>query len=353
MTNAILPSRPEMYRAISNRDSEYDGVFITAVRTTGVFCRPSCSAKTPKEGNVEFFPTTRDALVSGYRPCKRCRPLEQPGEVPKWLNGVLADVEREPLRRWTDQDLKAAGVDPVRVRRWFQKHHDMTFQAYQRARRIGMALGQIRYGDPLGRAAYDHGFESESGFRDAFKRLFGKPPGKSRSGRNMVVTRLLTPLGPMMTAALDDGICLLEFGDRRMLEHQLKRLMHYKRCDVVLGENDHISRLDEELKRYFDGSLQEFMVPTTSPGTEFQQACWDWLRTIPYGETRTYGEEAKALGNPNAHRAVGRANGDNRLGIIIPCHRVIRSDGQLAGYGGGKWRKQWMLDHERAHARAS
>jgi len=134
-----------------------------------------------------------------------------------------------------------------------------------------------------------------------------------------------------------------------MLEFQLKRLMRYLKCDVVLGENDIVAQLDRELKQYFEGSLREFTVPITSPGTEFQRACWDWLRKIPYGETRTYGEEASALGRPNAFRAVGRANGDNRLGIIIPCHRVIRRDGQLAGYGGGKWRKQWLLDHERGH----
>ena len=134
-----------------------------------------------------------------------------------------------------------------------------------------------------------------------------------------------------------------------MLETQLKRLMKYMPCDVVLGENEHVQQMDLELRQYFEGTRRDFEVPILYPGTDFQKACWEWLRFIPYGETRTYGQEAKALGIPNAFRAVGRANGDNRLGIIIPCHRVIRSDGQLAGYGGGKWRKQWLLDFERGN----
>ena len=350
MTHMTLPTATEMYRAFEARDSEYDGVFFTGVRTTGIFCRPTCSAKKPNRTNVEFFPSTKAALVAGYRPCKRCRPMDQPGEPPSWLLPVLDQVDREPLKRWTDEDLRAAGIDPVRVRRWFQSHHGMTFHGYQRARRVGQALGQIRLGDPLGSAAYDHGFESASGFRDAFKRLFGRPPGQLRASKQITVSRLLTPLGPMMAAAVDEGICFLEFGDRRMLERQVKRLMHYMQREVVLGDHEHLSHLDAELARYFEGSLREFSVPLVVPGSEFQQACWEWLRSIPYGETRTYADQAKALGKRDAPRAVGRANGDNRLAITIPCHRVVRSDGQLAGYGGGKWRKQWLLDHERRHA---
>ncbi len=342
-----LPPASEMYRALETRDPEYDGVFITAVKTTGIFCRPSCSAKTPKQSNVEFFPSTHDALLAGYRPCKRCRPMEQPGETPTWLRPVLAQVDSDPLRRWTDTDLRDKGVDPVRIRRWFQTHHGMTFHAYQRARRVGQALGQIRLGDSPGRAAYDHGFESESGFRDAFKRLFGKPPGQARTGDVLVITRLVTPLGPMIAGATKEGICLLEFGDRRMLELQVKRLTSYVDREVVLGNHALLDQLDIELREYFDGTRQEFTVPQVSPGTPFQSACWEFLRSIPYGETRSYEDEAKALGSPNAFRAVGRANGDNRLAILIPCHRVIRGNGELAGYGGGKWRKQWMLEHEK------
>ncbi len=243
MLTMTLPPAPEMYRALEARNAEYDGVFFTAVRTTGIFCRPSCSAKTPKRSNVEFYPSARDALGAGYRPCKRCQPLELPGQPPPWLQPVLVRIDRDPLRRWTDADLRESGVDPVRVRRWFQTHHGMTFHAYQRARRVGQALGQIRLGDRPGRTAYDHGFESESGFREAFKRLFGKPPGESITHDPLVINRILTPLGPMVAGAIDDGVCFLEFGDRRMLELQVKRLTKYVDRDVVLGEH-----------RWLDGS---------------------------------------------------------------------------------------------------
>ncbi len=222
----------------------------------------------------------------------------------------------------------------------------MTFHAYGRARRLGLALGRLRQGDDLSRAAYEHGYESLSGFRDAFARLFAESPGASRDGEPVQVTRLLTPLGPVLAAASERGVCLLEFADRRRLETQLAHLRSRLGAEVVPGDNGHIAQLADELGRYFAGALHRFTVPLVYPGTAFQVACWDYLRTIPYGETRSYAEEARAIGKPKARRAVGRANADNRLAILIPCHRVVGSDGQLTGYGGGLWRKRYLLGLE-------
>jgi AraC family transcriptional regulator of adaptative response/methylated-DNA-[protein]-cysteine methyltransferase len=341
-----LPPAAEMYRALCDRDASYEGVFFAAIRTTGVFCRPTCTARKPLEENVEYYPSTQQALLAGYRPCRRCRPLEPNGEAPDWLRPLLDEIEADPGRRWKDADLRELRLDPGRVRRWFQANHGMTFQAYQRARRLGLALGRIRHGDDLTRAAYDHGYESLSGFRDAFARTFEQTPGQSRDAEGIRATRLLTPLGPMVAAANDQGICMLEFADRRMLETQIKRLNKHFGAEVVPGDNDHIARLDDELRRYFNGELRRFTVPLVYPGTEFQVACWDYLRTIPYGETRSYADEARAIGKSKAQRAVGRANGDNRLAIVIPCHRVVGNDGRLTGYGGGLWRKKFLLDLE-------
>lgn len=152
----------------------------------------------------------------------------------------------------------------------------------------------------------------------------------------------------MVAGATDAGIYLLEFADRRMLETQMQRLVQRTHCVVTPGSNHHVDQLQEELNAYFAGQLRDFAVPLEMPGTEFQRQCWTALRAIPYGETRSYQEQASVVGRSSAVRAVGRANGDNRIAIVVPCHRVVQSDGKLAGYGGGVWRKQWLLDHERA-----
>jgi len=337
-----------MYDALLNRDSSYEGVFYLGVRTTGIFCRPTCPAKKPLRKNVEFFPSTRDALLAGYRPCRRCTPMQPDGGAPEWLEGLIAEIEKEPERRWKDADLRAAGLDPARVRRWFKRQHGMTFHAYQRARRLGLALGQIRHGDDIMNTAYDHGYESLSGFRDAFAHLFGEPPGKSRGSTLVVLTRVLTPLGPLVAGATDAGLCMLEFADRPMLETQIKRLRKYLDCAVAPGSNDHIAQVESELAEYFAGERTEFDVPLVVPGTDFQQQVWVALRTIPYGETCSYEDIARSINNPKAVRAVGRANGDNRIPIIIPCHRVVRADGTLGGYGGELWRKRFLLELEGA-----
>jgi AraC family transcriptional regulator, regulatory protein of adaptative response / methylated-DNA-[protein]-cysteine methyltransferase len=347
-SETTLPAPEEMYRALCDRDSAYEGIFVAAIRTTGIFCRPTCNARKPLEQNIEYFQDPREALLAGYRPCKRCRPIEPRGATPDWIRPLLDEVEKDPARRWKDRDLRAMEIDPGRVRRWFQSAHGMTFHAYQRARRLGLALGRIRHGDDLTDTAYEHGFESVSGFREAFANRFGNSPGRSRGSRIISTTRLLTPLGPMVAAATDEGICLLEFADRRMLETQLGRIKRYFGCEVTPGRHAHFERLDRELSRYFAGELEKFTVPIVYPGTSFQIAVWEYLRTIPYGAVRSYSELAQGVGNPAAVRAVGRANGDNRLAIIVPCHRVLGADRRLTGYGGGLWRKQFLLDLEGA-----
>lgn len=343
-----LPSNTEMYRACVSRDSEYEGVFILGVKTTGIFCRPTCPARKPRPENVEYFPNAREALAAGYRPCKRCRPLEPRGQAPEWLRPLLTAVESNPTRRWRDQDLRNLSMDPIRVRRWFQVHHGMTFHAYERTRRLGKALGRLQCGDDLTLAGYDHGYESTSGFRDAFESVFGTTPGRGKHAGCIVMTRLLSPLGPMVAAATEKGVCLLDFADRRMLETQIKRLRSRHGCEIIPGENEHLTRLEDELQMYFCHEITTFTVPLDLMGTDFQLSVWRALQMIPYGSTRSYDEQARSIGRPGAQRAVGKANGDNRIAIVIPCHRVVRSDGALCGYGGGLWRKKHLLELEQS-----
>lgn len=344
------PSASEMYQALCNRDPGYEGLFFVGVKTTGVFCRPTCPARKPKPENVDFFRTASDALSAGFRPCKRCAPLEAFGLAPDWLRSLLELVEQNPARRWLDADLRALDIEPTRVRRWFKQHHGMTFHAYVRARRLACAMGQLHTQNASTiDAALATGYESASGFREAFKNWFGVPPCGARDATEpMPLNRILTPLGPMVVAAHARALCLLEFADRRMLEKQLRRVQKSFRTVFTPGTNSLITELERQLGEYFAGERVRFDIPLETPGTEFQTSVWDRLRKIPAGETLSYEQLAQSLGRRGAQRAVGRANGDNRIAILIPCHRVIRSDGSISGYGGGVWRKQWLLNHESA-----
>jgi AraC family transcriptional regulator, regulatory protein of adaptative response / methylated-DNA-[protein]-cysteine methyltransferase len=199
-----LPSTDTMWAALISRDPSFDGVFVAAVMTTGVYCRPTCPARKPHRRNVEFFASAAEARSAGFRPCGRCRPLETSGDPPVWIRSLLAAVERDPTRRWLDRDIRELGLDPVRVRRWFQRQYGMTFHGQLRARRLGSALAAMRDGRSILDAGLDHGWESSSGFRDAFSRLTGVPPGRGRRRQPRYLSSLSTPLGPTVMSALDD-----------------------------------------------------------------------------------------------------------------------------------------------------
>ena len=338
-----LPARPEMERAFLASDASYDGIFFTAVRTTGIFCRPSCRARKPLPQNIEFFGSVKDALFAGYRPCKRCEPAQPQDGAPAWVKKVLAAVEEHPDQRLHDDDLRRLGVEPARVRRYFLQHYGMTFHAYCRGRRLTGALRLLRNGAALDDVALGSGWDSHSGFREAFAKTFGTAPGKKDAAECIVTTAFDTPLGPIVAGATDEGLALLEFTDRRMLEAQLKRLQSLLKQPLVPGDHPHIAHARAELTRYFDGTLTAFTVPLVFRGSPFEERVWRELIRIPFGETISYAELANRVGSPGAQRAVGRANGMNRISIVIPCHRVVNSDGKLGGYGGGLWRKHWLL----------
>ena len=338
-----------MYRALLEKDSSFEGLFYTGVKTTGIFCRPTCRARKPKKENVEFFKTAKDALASGYRPCKICKPLEKPDKTPEYIKRVLEEITGDPSRKLKEQDLRERGIEPNTIRRWFQKHHGMTFHAYQRMIRINTAFKKIKNGDPVTSAAYDSGYDSLSGFNDSFKSVFGVSPAKSKNEQVVDITRLDTPLGPMLAGANEQGICLLEFTDRKILESEFKDLAGRLNVSLVLADNKSFEPLKKQLSEYFDGQRKEFELPIYTPGTPFQQLVWKQLQSIPYATTRSYKEQAEAIGKPKAVRAVANANGMNRIAIIIPCHRVIGSDGKLTGYGGRLWRKKFLLDLEQSN----
>jgi len=352
MNKALLPEKPEMIAAFMGGDSSYDGVFYTGVRSTGIFCRPSCPARKPLVKNLEFFATVRDAMFAGYRACKRCHPLQDPYTPEPWLVALTQAVNADPQRRWRDVDLRTRGLNPATVRRCFQKHYGMTFHAYARAQRLGSALSELRNGRGVTDTAFAHGFESLSGFGEALRRLTGTVPCQGSKLVNIRMARLLTPLGPMLAGALDGRLVLLEFADRRALERQLHTLCRRFKALLVPGSEPVLTQVERELEGYFSGRLKRFDTPLHLLGTPFQKRVWSALMRIPFAATCSYQALATRTGNPAAVRAVARANGDNHLAILVPCHRVIGKDGSLTGYGGGLWRKQRLLDLEQGRLQA-
>jgi len=252
-----------------------------AVTTTGIFCRPGCPAPAPRPDHGEHLDSARDALFAGYRPCRRCHPLQADG-------GAVTDAE---LRR-------ADRLRPV-------------LAAARRVRR------------------------------------------RRSRGRVVVVSLLPTPLGSVLAGATDDGICLLEFTDRPMLPTQLEIVGRRLGRPIVPGRHRHLDRLAAELDEYFAGRRREFEVPVITPGSAFQERTWAQLRAIPIGQTLSYEALAERVGRPGAQRAVGTANGANRVALVIPCHRVVRKSGETGNYGGGRWRKAWLLAHEQAMTAAT
>jgi AraC family transcriptional regulator of adaptative response/methylated-DNA-[protein]-cysteine methyltransferase len=204
----------QMYKALIERNSSFEGIFFVAVKTTGIFCRPTCTARKPKRENVDFFSSTKEALAHGFRPCKICNPMTPKGDFPTWLKPLMIQIKNNPTARFKDFEIRKHNIDPNRLRRWFKANHKMTFQAYLRSLRLGQAFGHLTQGGRVIDAAFDSGYESLSGFTEAFKKLTGTNPSKSINqdvNHNYQVT---PPHGPMIAADVKDGICFIEFTDR-------------------------------------------------------------------------------------------------------------------------------------------
>ncbi len=343
MTKPYESRADEFYEALLNRDSNYVGIFYVGVKTTSVFCIATCRARKPKKENVTFYATVKEALDHGYRPCKICKPTEDAETTPALVKKAMSLVENHPKEKISDARLRAEGISPDLVRRWFKKHYGLTFHAFQRMYRINTAYRELKEGKKTTHAAYDLGYESLSGFGYTYKKLMGKSPRHSNDQNLILLNRVATPLGPMFICATEQGICLLEFTDRKMLESEFRDLQKRLGAAIIIGENDHLRQAKQELGEYFAGTRSVFSLALDTPVTDFQQTVWQALTKVPFGETCSYQALAEQIGRPKATRAVAGANGANRIAIVIPCHRVVGKDGQLRGYGGGVERKKWLL----------
>jgi AraC family transcriptional regulator, regulatory protein of adaptative response / methylated-DNA-[protein]-cysteine methyltransferase len=338
------------YQALLDKESSYVGIFYVGVKTTTVFCIATCRARKPKFDNVEFYSSFKDALNAGYRPCKICKPTENSNEAPEQVAQAMQLVRDHPKEKISDYQLRQYQISPELVRRWFKKHYGLTFQTYQRMYRINNAFLELKSGKKATATAFDTGYESLSGFGYTYKKLVGQSPSNSIENKVILISRLTTPIGPMFICATEKGICLLEFVDRKMLETEFKDIQKHLQASIITGENNHIKQAKVQLAEYFQGKRKHFDISLHTLGTGFQNSVWQILKTIPYGETTTYQQQAININNPKAVRAVASANGFNRISIFVPCHRVIAKDGNLMGYGGGLERKRWLIEHEKAHA---
>lgn len=332
------------WAAFERRDRSWDGRVIGAVRTTGIYCKPSCPAKRPKRDNVEFFSTAAEARAAGYRPCLRCKPDEvgRDRDAIAKAVGILERAEESPSL----DDLGAAvGYAPHHFQRLFKRDLGVSPAEYGRALRAKRAQQQLQRNGRVTDAIYDAGYSGPSRFyEDARERLGMTPSAWRDGGRGETIrwTRFDSPLGPMLIAATAKGICRLTFDDS---EASLTRLFPNA---TLVEDSGGMRALVEGALAAIERPLAAPELPIDVAGTAFQEAVWKELRKIPPGETRSYAEIAAAIGQPKAVRAVGTANGDNHVAVLIPCHRVIRSDGSLGGYAGGIERKRKLLAAEGA-----
>ncbi|ASY67528.1 bifunctional transcriptional activator/DNA repair enzyme AdaA [Sinorhizobium fredii] len=341
-----LPNDEILYDALLARSSDYEGQAFVCVKSTGIFCRLSCPARKPKRENTLFFDSIAACINSGFRPCQRCRPLAQVSGKEPLVDQLLKLLDRDPDRRWTEDDLVRRGLDPSTVRRAFKRSLGVTFLDLARQRRMGEAARQLSAGASVIAAQVDAGYESPSGFRAAFARLIGAAPARAQGRELLFADWIDTPLGPMVAVASQTHLHLLEFHDRKALPAELERLKQTARSAVVPGRTPPIEQIDAELKAYFAGQPVEFLTPLALDASAFERQVWARLMQIPIGETRSYSDMAREVATIESVRAVARANGANRIAIVVPCHRCIGADGSLTGYGGGLERKQWLLRHE-------
>ena len=338
----LMIADQEAWAAFERRDRSWDGRVIGAVKTTGIYCKPSCPAKRPKRENVEFFATGEKARAAGYRACRRCKP-DEVGRDREAVSKAAKLIERSDEAPTLDELASAVGYAPHHFQRMFKRDLGVSPAEYARALRAKRAEKHLKENERVTDAIYDAGYSAPSRFYADAKERMGMTPSAWRDGgRGETIrwTSFDSPLGPMLIAATSKGICRLTFDDS---EASLRRL--FPNATIVEDGGG--------MRELVEGALTAIERPAAAPdlpidvaGTAFQEAVWRELRKIPLGETRSYAQIAAAIGQPKAVRAVGTANGDNHVSVLIPCHRVIRSDGTLGGYGGGLPNKKKLLAAE-------
>ncbi|OAJ64147.1 bifunctional DNA-binding transcriptional regulator/O6-methylguanine-DNA methyltransferase Ada [Paraburkholderia ginsengiterrae] len=344
-------SDDERWDAVTRREPQADGAFFYAVKTTGVFCRPSCASRQPRRENVAFFADAAAARAAGYRDCKRCQPGGLPREL-EIVNRACAALDADPQQRLTLAQLSdAVHVSPFHLQRLFKRVVGVSPRQYQAAQRGAALRDALQRGSDVTRATLDAGFGSPSRMYDSASAELGMAPSAyRRKGAGLTVRYASAPtsLGFVLVAATDKGICKIGFGDdAAMLADDLRG--EFANADL-LEDVERLAPFIAQIDAYLRGTRQDFDLPLDIAATAFRQRVWDALRRIPYGETRSYSQIAEAVGSPRAVRAAASACATNPVALAIPCHRVVQKGGALAGYRWGLPRKAALLDNEAQHA---
>ena len=342
MDNVSRLDADTAWAAFMRRDRTWDGRVIGAVRTTGIYCKPSCPARRPKREHVEFFASGEEARSAGFRPCLRCKP-DEVGRDRDAVAAAIKLIESSDEAPTLDELAVHVGYAPHHFQRLFKRDLGVSPAEYARALRNRRTEVALKANGRVTDAVYDAGYSGPSSFYSDAKERLGMTPSAWRDGgRGETIrwTQFDSPLGRMLIAATSKGICRLTFDDS---EASLRRL--FPNAEIV-EDSGGLKALVEGALVAIERPLAACDLPIDVAGTAFQESVWRELRKIPPGETRSYAQIAAAIGQPKAVRAVGTANGDNHVAVLIPCHRVIRSDGSLGGYAGGVDRKRKLLDAE-------
>ncbi len=340
--------------AVQNRDSAYNTVFVYAVKTTGIFCRPTCPSRRPFRENVEFFDTPHDAQSAGYRPCERCHPatenipdphLPLVTEICRYLEG---DHDHLPT---LDELGEKFTLSPYHLQRIFKRIVGVSPRQYADAYRQGRLKNALKNGANATDAVYDAGYTASSQVYNQADNILGMTPIHYRNGGDSItITYSIIPceLGYLLVAMTPRGVCKISLGDSEELLYADLQV-EFPRADIT-RDNDKLMPAMTQLLAYLDGEGHQLMLPLDIHATSFQRRVWEVLRGIPYGQTRSYDDIAHALGQPTASRAVARACATNPVALAIPCHRVVRKNGDLAGYRWGIQRKRAILQAEHDHS---
>ena len=330
------------WAAVMRRDRSCDGRFVTGVLTTGIYCRPSCAARHPSRENVRFFATGAEARAAGLRACKRCLP-DDVGRDEAAVLAAIDEIKQAEGSPSLDELAQLTGYSPTHFQRVFKRATGLSPAAYARALREERARDALSAGESVTGAIYEAGYSAPSRFYDNTKGRMGMAPSAwSNGGAGATIHWAVVPttLGPMLVAATKKGVCRLSF-DEGVDELQRR----FPKAELVEG-GAQFEELLAEVVATVEAPGDFSHIPLDVKGTAFQEACWKALREIPSGETRTYAEIAAAAGNPKAVRAAGSANARNSVAVLIPCHRVVRTGGDLGGYAYGPQIKRELLRRE-------